>query len=137
MRLLEQAVAAQDELAYNEPADWFFPARQLLGAQLMLAGRPGEAEKVYREDLERNPDNGWALYGLSLALRGPGACRGGSARVGKQQVRAWQHADVRLPASAFWYAGADTASCECQHFSSRDRQPGRELLGAQHEAGVH
>jgi tetratricopeptide (TPR) repeat protein len=134
--LLEQAVAAEDQLAYDEPADWFFPARHLLGAQLMLAGRPTEAEKVYREDLTRNPENGWALYGLSLALRAQGRAAD-AARVGKQQARAWQHADVRLPASAFWYAGVDSASCECQHFSSRDRQPGGVLLGAQYEAGVH
>ena len=134
--LLTQAVAAEDALAYNEPADWFFPARHLLGAQLMLAGRPGEAEKVYREDLTRNPENGWALYGLSLALRAQGRAAE-AARVANQQARAWQHADVRLPASAFWYAGVDSASCECQHFSSRDRQPGSVLLGAQYEAGVH
>jgi tetratricopeptide (TPR) repeat protein len=134
--LLEQAVAAEDQLAYDEPADWFFPARHLLGAQLMLAGRPGQAEKIYREDLTRNPENGWALYGLSLALRAQGRA-GEAARVDKQQARAWQHADVRLPASAFWYAGVDSASCECQHISSHDRQPGGVLLGAQYEAGVY
>jgi tetratricopeptide (TPR) repeat protein len=134
--LLEQAVAAEDRLAYDEPADWFFPARHLLGAQLLLAGRPADAEKVYREDLKLNPDNGWALYGLSRALQAQG--RGAeAARVARQQARAWQHADVRLPASAFWYAGVDSASCECQHFASQNRQPGGELLGAQHEAGIH
>ncbi len=129
-------MSAEDELAYDEPADWFFPARHLLGAQLLLAGRPADAEKVYREDLKRNPDNGWALFGLSDALRAQG--HGAAAtRVARQQARAWQHADVRLPASAFWYAGVDSASCECQHFTSQNRQPGGELLGAQHEAGVH
>ena len=134
--LLQQAVAAEDRLAYDEPADWFFPARHLLGAQLLLAGRPADAEKVYREDLRLNPDNGWALYGLSLALRAQG--RGVDAtRVARQQARAWRHADVRLPASAFWYAGVDSASCECQHLASQNRQPGGVLLGAQHEAGVH
>ncbi|HUL18563.1 MAG TPA: hypothetical protein VLV29_04785 [Steroidobacteraceae bacterium] len=133
--LLEQAVAAEDRLAYNEPADWFFPARHLLGAQLLLAGRAAAAEKVYREDLKLNPDNGWALYGLSRALQAQG--RGAeAARVARQQARAWQHADVRLPASAFWYAGVDSASCECQHIASQDRQPGGVLLGTQHEAGV-
>jgi tetratricopeptide (TPR) repeat protein len=133
--LLGQAVAAEDHLAYNEPADWFFPARHLLGAQLLIAGRPADAEKVYHEDLKRNPDNGWALYGLSVALRAQG--RGAeAARVDKQQARAWQHADVRLPASAFWYAGVDSASCECQHFALQNGQPGGVLLGAQYEAGV-
>ena len=37
---LRLAVAAEDRLAYNEPKDWFFPARHLLGAQLLQAGRP-------------------------------------------------------------------------------------------------
>ena len=134
--LLTQAVAAEDALAYDEPADWFFPVRHLLGAQLLIAGQATRAEAVYREDLRRNPDNGWALFGLSVALQAQGRTPE-SEHLARQQATAWQHADVRLPASAFWYAGADTASCECQHFSSAERQPRRELLGAQHEAGIH
>jgi hypothetical protein len=70
----------------------------------------------------------------ALKAQGRGAA---AARYEKALGRAWQYADVRLPASAFWYAGADTASCECQHFASADRQAGGELLGAQHEARVH
>ena len=116
LRLLRQAVAAQDELAYNEPADWFFPARHLLGAQLLIVGRAAEAERVYREDLERNPANGWALYGLAAALRAQGRARD-AAQVTRRFEAAWRHADVRLQASAFWFAGPDTLSCECQRAS--------------------
>ena len=134
--LLEQAVAAEDALAYNEPADWFFPARHLLGAQLLFMDRPAAAEKVYTEDLKRNPSNGWSLFGLMLAAKAQGKTQE-AARWANEQQSAWQHADVRLPGSAFWYAGADTASCECQHFASGKGQAGGELLGAQHEAGVH
>ena len=133
--LLTEAVAAEDALAYDEPADWFFPVRQLLGAQLLLMGEPQAAEAAYREDLKRNPDNGWSLMGLSQALALQGR-RAAAARVAQAQARAWSHADVRLPSSAFWYAGADSASCECQHFGSAERQPRGELLGAQHEAGI-
>jgi tetratricopeptide (TPR) repeat protein len=110
---LQKAVAAQDSLAYNEPADWFFPARHLLGAQLLIAGRAAEAERVYREDLIRNPANGWSLFGLAAALRAQGK-GSAAARTLREFDRAWQHADVRLSASAFWFAGADTLSCECQ-----------------------
>jgi tetratricopeptide (TPR) repeat protein len=110
---LRAAVAAQDKLAYNEPADWFFPARHLLGAQLLIARHAAEAERVYREDLERNPGNGWALYGLAAALRAQGKAVD-AARVTRQFEAAWQHADIRLQASAFWFAGADNLSCECQ-----------------------
>jgi tetratricopeptide (TPR) repeat protein len=134
--LLEQAVAAEDALAYNEPADWFFPARHLLGAQLLLTGQPAAAEKVYSEDLNRNPNNGWSLFGLMLAAKAQGKTPE-AVRWATEQERAWRHADVRLPGSAFWFAGADTASCECQHFASGEGQPGGELLGAQHEARVH
>jgi tetratricopeptide (TPR) repeat protein len=113
LTLLRQAVAAQDELAYNEPADWFFPARHLLGAQLLIAGRAAEAERIYRDDLVRNPANGWALYGLAAALRAQGKS-GDAAQVNRRFEAAWRHADVRLQSSAFWFAGPDTLSCECQ-----------------------
>ena len=97
---LRQAVTAEDRLAYNEPKDWFFPARHLLGAALMEAGQPGEAEKVYREDLRQNPANGWALYGLSAALKAQGKNKE-AQQFARQFAIAWQHADVMLTESAF------------------------------------
>ena len=97
---LRQAVAAEDRLAYNEPKDWFFPARHLLGAQLMQAGKPREAEIVYREDLQRNPANGWALYGLSAALKAQGKSAE-ATEAARQFQSAWNHADISLTASAF------------------------------------
>ena len=66
--LLTEAVAKEDRLAYAEPADWFFPVRHLLGAALLRTGKVADAEAVYREDLRRNPENGWALYGLAQSL---------------------------------------------------------------------
>jgi tetratricopeptide (TPR) repeat protein len=110
---LRAAVAAQDTLAYNEPADWFFPVRHLLGAQLLIAGHAAEAESVYRDDLQRNPGNGWALYGLAAALRAQGKAAD-AARVKGEFAAAWRHADIRLQSSAFWFAGADNLSCECE-----------------------
>src|SRR5215213_5257774 len=53
---LTGAVAMQDAQRYNEPATWHYPVRQSLGAVLLAAGRPAEAEAVYREDLRRNPE---------------------------------------------------------------------------------
>ena len=113
---LREAVAAQDKLAYNEPADWFFPARHLLGAQLLIAQQAAEAERVYREDLKRNPANGWALYGLAAALRAQGKAAE-AARVTHEFEASWRHADIRLQSSAFWFAGVDNLSCECQRAS--------------------
>ncbi|MBS0570683.1 MAG: hypothetical protein JSS28_08755, partial [Proteobacteria bacterium] len=66
---LRSAVAMEDKLDYDEPADWFIPVRHLLGAQLLRDGMAGQAEQVYREDLLRHPENGWALHGLAQSLK--------------------------------------------------------------------
>jgi len=65
---LQQAVSIQDTLKYGEPPDWFFPVRESLGAALLLTGDAAGAEKVFREDLDRNPRNPRSLWGLRQAL---------------------------------------------------------------------
>ena len=67
--LLRHAVAVQDSLKYAEPPDWFSPIRESLGAVLLLNGNASEAERVFREDLDRNPRNPRSLFGLSQALK--------------------------------------------------------------------
>jgi len=98
--LLQQAVAKEDQLAYDEPADWFFPVRHVLGAQLLGAGRPKEAEAVYRADLKQHPTNGWALAGLSAALDAEKKS-GAAAKAESQMESAWKNADIKLVSSAF------------------------------------
>jgi tetratricopeptide (TPR) repeat protein len=66
--LLREAVAIQDKLNYGEPPDWFYPVRESLGGVLLMSGDSGGAEKVFREDLERNPRNPRSLWGLHQAL---------------------------------------------------------------------
>jgi tetratricopeptide (TPR) repeat protein len=66
--MLREAVAIQDTLKYGEPPDWFFPVRESLGAALLLSGDAASAEKVFREDLDRNPRNPRSLWGLRQAL---------------------------------------------------------------------
>jgi hypothetical protein len=41
---------------YDEPADWYYPVPESLGAALS-AGNATEAEQVFREDLMRNRRN--------------------------------------------------------------------------------
>lgn len=67
--ILREGVAVEDALVYDEPPGWMLPVRHALGALLMADERYTEAEAVYREDLRRNRDNGWALTGLQLALK--------------------------------------------------------------------
>ena len=69
---LQEAVAIQDTLKYDEPSDWFFPVRESLGAALLLKGDAPGAEKIFREDLDRNPRNPRSLYGLQQALKKQG-----------------------------------------------------------------
>lgn len=97
---LDQGVRLEDGLAYFEPPDWGFPVRHVLGAVLLEAGRPGEAETVYWEDLRRNPENGWALFGLGQALRAQG--KNEQAIVIEERFqRAWADADIKLAATRF------------------------------------
>jgi len=97
---LREAVQIEDRIPYDEPPGWHSPVRQSLGAALLAAGRATEAEAVYREELRRNPSNGWSLKGLALSLdrqNRPQETRD----VEKLLATAWQHADVDLNASVF------------------------------------
>ena len=62
---LEHAVRFQDGLLYNDPPDCYFPVRHYLGAVLLKAGYPAEAEVVYWQDLAKNRNNGYALFSLA------------------------------------------------------------------------
>lgn len=66
---LTRAAAVEDALNYDEPPDWWNPVRETLGGTLLRAGRAAAAEKVFREDLKRNPKNPRSLYGLAQALK--------------------------------------------------------------------
>ncbi len=67
--MLRDAVGVQDKLNYGEPPDWFSPVRESLGAALLMNGAPADAERVFREDLDRNPRNPRSLFGLQQALK--------------------------------------------------------------------
>jgi tetratricopeptide (TPR) repeat protein len=98
--LWRSAVALEDALSYNEPADWFYPTRHYLGATLLDTGHPKQAEAVYREDLERHPHNGWALFGLWKALEAQQMTQAAAAAKAEFDA-AFAQADVQLSRSAF------------------------------------
>lgn len=96
---LREAAGLEDGLVYGEPPEWSVPVRQELGAAMLALGRPAEAERAFREDLERFPENGWSLHGLAQALRAQRKTAE-AAEVDERLRRAWATADVQLPAAA-------------------------------------
>ena len=58
----------QDKMGFQDPPAWYYPMRETLGAVLLQNGQPAEAEKVFRDDLKRNPKNPRSLFGLWKTL---------------------------------------------------------------------
>lgn len=97
---LRKGVQREADLTYDEPPPWHLPVRHVLGAVLLEGDHPQEAERVYREALDRFPENGYALYGLAETLERQG--QGEEARRARKRFRqAWRVADVNLPGSRF------------------------------------
>ena len=94
----ERAVALDDQLEVDEPEPLPFPARHWLGAALLDAARPTDAERVYLEDLRQHPHNGWSLFGLQLALKAQGKP---TAEVEKEFRARWSRSDTWIRASRF------------------------------------
>jgi tetratricopeptide (TPR) repeat protein len=90
-----KAVAAQDDLNYDEPPGWYYPVRESLGAALLMAGDAVEAESAFRKDLEDNPSNGRSLFGLAESLRAQGKTRD-ERQASAEFEKAWKNADVKL-----------------------------------------
>ncbi|HEX5217404.1 MAG TPA: hypothetical protein VFV98_18210 [Vicinamibacterales bacterium] len=97
---LERAVRLEDGLVYTEPSEWHYPPRHALGAVLLAAGRAKEAETVYWEDLRSHPDNGWALFGVSQALRAQKKDAQADV-IDARLKKAWARADFKLTGSKF------------------------------------
>jgi tetratricopeptide (TPR) repeat protein len=92
------AVEFQENLNYTEPPDWSQSARLYLGAALLSADRPVDAEEVYRKDLQWNQRNGWSTFGLYQSLEAQGKEQ--EAVIIKRQFdELWRNADVTLERS--------------------------------------
>jgi tetratricopeptide (TPR) repeat protein len=91
-------VQLEDGLTYDEPPTWHLPMREQLGSVLLRAGRARDAEAIFRADLDRHPENGWALAGLARSLAAQGR-RAEAAAADRRFRRAWATADVPAPGS--------------------------------------
>ncbi|MET0273283.1 MAG: hypothetical protein ABW360_09855 [Phenylobacterium sp.] len=92
------AQTLEDQLPYTEPAYWHRPTSHLLGAALMQANRPAEAEAVYKKSLANYRLDGWALYGLAKALEAQGKTDE-MRRAQNAFMEAWRAADTRIQGS--------------------------------------
>ena len=102
---LDKAVAAfrkardiEVTIPYTEPPYWHQPTSHILGAALLQAHKPSEAEAVYRDSLKHYRIDGWALFGLAQALDAQGRHEEASS-VRSQFDRVWSTADVKLVSS--------------------------------------
>ncbi|HEU5041629.1 MAG TPA: hypothetical protein VFT84_12440, partial [Gemmatimonadales bacterium] len=91
----QEAMRLEDALIYDEPPAWYHPIRLELGALALRQGKPAEAERLYREDLEHWPNNGWGLHGLAASLRAQGK-DAEAAKVDADFQKAWTGADTKL-----------------------------------------
>lgn len=98
VNLLRQAVEIQDGFTYMEPPFFYFQVRQALGAALLQAKKPAEAETIYREELNKFPDNGWSLYGLHQSLQAQGK-EAEAQKVYEAFEKAWVRADIKIKGS--------------------------------------
>ena len=98
IRSFEKAVELEDDMMYDEPEPLPFAARHWLGAALLEAKRYKDAERVYREELEDHPHNGWSLFGLRKALEGRGAT---SPEVDADFNASWSRSDAWIQASRY------------------------------------
>ncbi len=95
IHLLNEAVKSEDALTYQEPPDWHHPVRQTLGAVLLEAGKAGQAEIVFNEDLKMYRNNGWSLFGLSQSLEKQGKKKESAATLVLYK-NVFKNADVQL-----------------------------------------
>lgn len=90
---LREAVTVQDGLKYAEPPSWFYPVRESLGATLYLDSQIDEAERIFREDLIRNPRNPRSLFGVLQAFISRG--RSYDAGLIQAELKAGGHVDLQ------------------------------------------
>jgi tetratricopeptide (TPR) repeat protein len=102
---LEEAIALEDKLIYDEPPAWMIPVRHAMGALLLEAGQPARAEALYRRDQIEHPGNGWSLLGLIQSLEAQGRTAEATA-IAPKLDKAWRRVEDRPTSSCFCAPGA-------------------------------
>jgi tetratricopeptide (TPR) repeat protein len=89
-----EAIAGEDRLKYDEPPTWSMPVRYRAGQVMLSGNRLKDAERLFREDLRRHPENGWSLKGLADTQKAMGQSRAAAATEARFK-KAWARADVQ------------------------------------------
>ena len=97
---LKLAAKIQHDMGYHEPPDWYFPVKEILGDAYLKWNHPAEAIAMYNQDLKQYPKNGWALYGISRALKKQGKNKE-AEQVEREFKNAWRYADISVPVNLF------------------------------------
>jgi len=91
----KNAVQIQDRLYYGEPPEWFYPVQESLGRALLQDEQPGQAETVFRADLQLYPRNPRSLFGHLKSLEVQRKTSD-AEWVRREFEAAWKNADVTL-----------------------------------------
>ena len=97
----EKAVLLQDNLPYTEPPFWYYPTRQTLGHVLLQSEKPFEAIKIFKEDLEDYPKNGWSYYGLYKAYEEIGDSFNSEKSLNMFE-NLWEESDIKVSSSIIY-----------------------------------
>jgi|GEM_PF-640096 len=107
---LNEAVALEDKLLYDEPPQWFTPAREALGGFYLQAAKERidplmyyyHAYVAFDDALLRHPGSGRAIYGQMRALQGIGSDYAKDAETAFHD--AWASADYTMTDADLWPA---------------------------------
>ena len=89
-----RAVELEAKIQYDEPPAWFYPCGNRWPPRCCAAGRPKEAEAVFREAIEKQPRDGRLLFGLWQSLMAQK--RESEAALVEQQFNAaWKDATIK------------------------------------------
>jgi tetratricopeptide (TPR) repeat protein len=101
IELLDRATKSSLAINYDEPPDWDLPVAEFLGPMLLKLKRYKDAGQVYEAELQRHPNNGRALLGLSESLKRQGQTAKALAAMGKF-TKAWRQADTQMSAAELY-----------------------------------
>jgi tetratricopeptide (TPR) repeat protein len=95
-KLLQQAIANEEQVGYSEPPQYSRPESESLGYAYLRAGRFDKAREAFQSELKLRPHSGHALYGIALSDEKAGKSADAAKAYGEFLV-SWKNADPDVP----------------------------------------